>query len=310
MHSGFLREPITITNQKWNKSVIPLVSISCITYNHENYIRDAIEGFLMQKTTFPVEILIHDDASTDKTPEIIHEYEQRFPDLIFPIFQKENQYSKGIGVTRVYQFPRAKGKYIAMCEGDDYWTDPYKLQKLMDFMEANQDFSLCFHNSIIKYNQKKIKDKLFCDTTIPEISNTYDLINKFSIPTASIVFRKASLIIPEWFHYVYNGDYALALLISLNGKTKYISEVMSVYRKTSGGLNSKIKNSIVWFKIYEMLSYFDLYTHFNFHEEIVKRKEGLRDMIEISLSSEKSVIEKVLSFEYWQNKFRKFIFII
>ncbi len=295
----------------------PLVSVCIPTFNHMDFIEECLNGVLIQTTNFPYEIIICDDGSYDGTAEICRKYAEKHQDKI-------RLYDHNRAMTRVFDsngiiiqvcnwfwaLESARGKYIAICEGDDYWIDPYKLKKQVDFLEANQDFSLCFHNSIIKYHHKKIKDKLFCDATIPEISNTYDLINKFFIPTASMVFRKSSLIIPEWLHYVYNVDYALALLISLNGKIKYISEVMSVYRKTSGGLNSKIKNSIVWIKIYEMLSYFDLYTHFNFHEEIVKRKEGLRDMIKISLSSEKSRIEKVLSFEYWQNKFRKFIFII
>ena len=124
----------------------PIVSICCITYNHENYIRDAIEGFLMQKTTFPIEIIIHDDASTDKTAEIVKSYAEKHPDLILPILQAENQYSKGIPIS-TYAYPKARGKYIAFCEGDDYWTDPYKLQKQVDFLESNPDCSWCFHAS-------------------------------------------------------------------------------------------------------------------------------------------------------------------
>lgn len=106
----------------------PLVSICCITYNHAPYIRQCLEGFLIQKTTFPFEILIHDDASTDGTADIIREYEARYPHLIKPIYQVENQYSKGTKISSTYNYPRAKGKYIALCEGDDYWTDPLKLQ--------------------------------------------------------------------------------------------------------------------------------------------------------------------------------------
>ena len=104
-----------------------LVSICCITYNHEDYIADAIEGFLMQKTDFKYEVLIHDDASTDRTAEIIRKYERKFPNLIKPIYQTENQHSKGIKVGK-YNIERALGKYIALCEGDDYWVDPCKLQ--------------------------------------------------------------------------------------------------------------------------------------------------------------------------------------
>ncbi|MFW6224817.1 MAG: glycosyltransferase family 2 protein, partial [Bacteroidota bacterium] len=124
----------------------PLVSICCITYNHEKYIREAIEGFLRQKTSFPIEVLLHDDASNDGTSSIIRAYESKYPDLIFPIYQKENQYSKGVKISPTYNWPRARGKYIALCEGDDYWTDPLKLQKQVDFLEKNEEYSMCAHD--------------------------------------------------------------------------------------------------------------------------------------------------------------------
>ena len=121
----------------------PLVSVICNAYNHELYIRDALKGFVTQKTDFPLEILIHDDASTDKTADIIREYEAQYPDLIKPIYQTENQYSRG-GIGK-FQFPRAVGKYIAFCEGDDYWTDPLKLQKQVDALEAHPEVDICAH---------------------------------------------------------------------------------------------------------------------------------------------------------------------
>src|SRR3972149_8846841 len=123
----------------------PLVSVCCITYNHEAYIRNSIEGFLMQITTFPIEIIIHDDASIDNTSDIIREYEIKYPEIIKAIYQTENQWSKGIKPSPTYVWPRARGKYIALCEGDDYWTDPHKLQKQVDFMENHQEYSLCSH---------------------------------------------------------------------------------------------------------------------------------------------------------------------
>ena len=121
-----------------------MVSICCITYNQEAYIRDALDGFIKQKTNFQWELLIHDDASTDRTAEIIREYAKRYPDRIFPILQTENQYSQGLtNISGTFNFPRARGKYIAMCEGDDYWTDETKLQRQVDFMEAHPGCSLC-----------------------------------------------------------------------------------------------------------------------------------------------------------------------
>ena len=122
-----------------------IVSISCITYNHAPYIRQCLDGFLMQQTNFAYEVLIHDDASTDGTTEIIKEYEAKYPDIIKPIYEDENQWVKGRRGSAVFNFPRAKGKYIALCEGDDYWTDPLRLQKQVYFLEKHQECSLCCH---------------------------------------------------------------------------------------------------------------------------------------------------------------------
>ena len=113
-----------------------VVSTYCLAYNHEKFIRDALEGFVSQKTNFRYEVLVHDDASTDGTARIIREYEEKYPDIIKPIYQKENQYSKGIDIVGTIITPRLKGTYIAICEGDDYWTDPEKLQRQVDILEA------------------------------------------------------------------------------------------------------------------------------------------------------------------------------
>ena len=146
--------------QNWS-SETPLVSISCITYNHEPYIAQTLDGFLMQKTNFPFEVLVHDDASTDRTADIIREYEQNFPKIVKPIYQKENQYSQGKrDISETWNFPRAKGKYIAMCEGDDYWIDENKLQMQVDFLENNPDYGMCYTNfNLVSEKSKNIKQK-------------------------------------------------------------------------------------------------------------------------------------------------------
>lgn len=129
----------------------PLVSISCITYNHAPYIKDALEGFVSQKTDFPFEVLIHDDCSTDGTTEIIKEYARKYPDVIKPLYEKENQYQNGKPAgSNVWNLPRAQGKYIALCEGDDYWKDPDKLRKQVEFLEANPDYGMCFTDFDVK----------------------------------------------------------------------------------------------------------------------------------------------------------------
>lgn len=149
----------------------PLVSICCITYNHAPYIRKALDGFLMQEPPTGVnadeswyEILIHDDASTDGTTDIIREYTVKYPNKIFPLYEIENQYSQGKeNIIDMYNFGRAKGTYIAYCEGDDYWTDSLKLRKQVDFMESHPDYSVCFHT----YKNYMVKNDTYLDNTPP-----------------------------------------------------------------------------------------------------------------------------------------------
>ncbi len=217
----------------------PLVSICCITFNHENFIKDAIEGFLLQKTTFPIEIIIHDDASTDKTKEFIEIYRNKHPDLIIPIYQTVNQYSQGIKPLPNYVFPRARGKYIALCEGDDYWTDPYKLQKQVDFLENNEDYILCFTNTkIINSAGQTIKEK-FVDIYKKSSFDHYDM--PIFAPSLTRVFRNRHLEgLP--LTTVPGGDTYLLVWQSKFGKIKFIDEVTSIYRRHSQGIYSSLNN--------------------------------------------------------------------
>ena len=140
--------------QNWTGDVSkPLVSICCITYNHEAFIEDALQGFLIQETDFPFEILIHDDASTDKTVDIIRKYQANYPNLISPIYQKENQYSLGIKISPTFQYPRSKGVYIAYCEGDDFWHDPQKLQLQVEYLSAHAECGFV-HSDYDAYHQE------------------------------------------------------------------------------------------------------------------------------------------------------------
>lgn len=213
-----------------------MVSIICETYNHAPYVRQCIEGFLMQKTDFAIEILIHDDASSDGTPDIIREYAEKHPDLFKPIYQVENQYSKGVNIWHDIQFPRARGKYIAICEGDDYWTDPLKLQKQVEFLEKNADCSLCFHDVKVYAEVEKRYVKKF---NLPNYSRKYTSRHLFSkgwfVPTASILFVN-SWRCEDMLEYqrrncpLTGGDILLQLCLSKKGSLAYLSEVMGVYR--------------------------------------------------------------------------------
>ena len=119
-----------------------VVSVICMAYNHEAWIRDALEGIVTQQAPFRFEVLVHDDASTDGTVEIIRDYQARYPDLIVPVFQRENQYSRGEPVMQRFVAPLVRGRYVALCEGDDYWTDPFKLAKQVAALEARPEVDI------------------------------------------------------------------------------------------------------------------------------------------------------------------------
>jgi len=224
--------------KNWPVNVPPLVSITCIAYNHEKFIAVAIEGFLIQETNFPFEIIIHDDASTDKTQSIIKKYSDNYPNLIRTILQKENHWlGKGINATTTIVWPSCKGKYIAWCEGDDFWTDPNKLQKQVDFLEVNEDYAICFHRV---YELEDEKEPLVSKLNTSEREETYTIENLAAgnfIHTPSVVFRNGLIKrFPEWFVKAPVGDYPLYLIIAKHGKIKYFPEPMAVYRKHFGGL--------------------------------------------------------------------------
>jgi glycosyltransferase involved in cell wall biosynthesis len=208
----------------------PLVSICCITYNHEKFIREALDGFLSQETSFPIEIVIHDDASTDNTTSILQEYQKEYPHLIKIISQAENQYSqRGFGFISDL-FAQAKGKYIALCEGDDYWTDPLKLQKQVDFLEANSNFAICFHKVKIE-EQGQLKDDYITGGNPPTISSIVDLAKGNYIHTPSCVFRNnIPNILGANFSESPLGDYYIHMMNAQYGNIFHIDEVMAIYR--------------------------------------------------------------------------------
>tara|TARA_R110001583_G_scaffold8896_2_gene41975 strand:- start:24503 stop:25489 length:987 start_codon:yes stop_codon:yes gene_type:complete len=252
----------------------PLVSINCITYNHENYIAKTIEGFLIQKTTFPIEIVICEDASTDNTAKIIQEYVDKYPDLIIPLFQETNQYSKGKNPGFEIAMPKCRGKYIAHCEGDDYWTDPYKLQKQVDFMESNTEYSFIFHDCEIFDQKTGEKNLRVGNRQIDEVVNLESIILENNVPTASIMHRNILdfRLLPQWYLTISKGDYALVILLSERGLGKYLPDVMSVYRVHSGGVWS---GTNIAYRNNEDIKFFNfLYEQFSDQEvrEAIKRR--------------------------------------
>ena len=209
---------------------LPLASILCVTYNQVDYIRQCLDGLVMQQTDFPFEIIVYDDASTDGTQDIIREYEQKYSHIINPIYQTENQYSKRIRVFPTYIYPKAQGKYIAMCEGDDYWTDPLKLKKQVLFLEQNPDYSLVYTN----YRQYFQKTGMWKEPSegVDE-GDVYEslLCRRIRCQILTTCFRQDILEkmpnLPEDF---FHGDLKLFLSAALCGKFKYLPDITAVYR--------------------------------------------------------------------------------
>ncbi|UGV31816.1 glycosyltransferase [Halopseudomonas aestusnigri] len=216
-------------------SVAPLVSVLCATYNHRPYIEDAIKGFLLQKTSFPFEIVIHDDCSSDGTLEVLLDFKNRYPCIIRIIAQTENQYSRGYRpIPTASSF--ALGKYLAICEGDDFWIDSLKLECQKNQLEANPDVSMCFHNAY-RLNARVGTVDLFNKLDFPKTIRPRDIVLKgwFS-PTASFFLRKSVMDnVSRSLSDGANGDMLILLESSLAGSVVYDSDVRSVYRYLSSG---------------------------------------------------------------------------
>lgn len=224
-----------------------LVTVICITFNQEKYIRKALDGLLMQKTSFMYEILVHDDASTDCTPDIIKEYAERYPTIITPILQKENQYSRGVKITKDLLIPMARGKYIAVCEGDDYWTDPNKLQLQTDAMESHPECSMCVHKvQGISEDEKNrfrtfpIDDMETGKISAERIMHRMLAEGEWVFHTTSYFFRKADALEMnnkgcEFWNKPAYGDFSYMQMAALKGDFYYINRTMSTYRMGSLG---------------------------------------------------------------------------
>lgn len=228
-----------------------MVSVICNSYNHQNFIENCLNGFLSQECDFRTEILLHDDASEDNTQNLVKEKQKTYPLILDPIFQIKNQGKKGVNNWVKYQFPRAKGKYIALCDGDDYWTDPLKLQKQVDFLEQNPEFSFCWHPVDILGDDFEFPDG-------PDILTFELMLKNHYIPTCSLVFRRECILdLPTWMNQVQSGDIALELFLATKGLGKKLNYKMAVYRRHSGGVSQTAyhqrKGRIERIKIYNYL---------------------------------------------------------
>jgi glycosyltransferase involved in cell wall biosynthesis len=276
------------------KDYKPLVSAYCLAYNHGLYIRDALEGFVNQKTNFSYEVFVHDDASDDNTQEIIREYEKKYPHIIKGIYQKDNQYSKGIPIVRTYIAPLMQGKYIATCEGDDYWIDENKLQKQFDVMEGNKNLSACVHNTIFWFasnNKKKINYSRKYEGILPKEKIFKEGGSAYH--TSSVFMRKEYLFTPKEFSIKHCGDYSRAIYLGLCGDIYYFKKPMSVSRRGVPGSWSKRidrEKMLVMYKTsIEALRNADAYSQQKYHDAFyrsIRMQEFLKEMCENGISKQ------------------------
>ena len=270
-----------------------LVTVICTAFNQEGYIRKALDGLLMQKTNFLYEVIVHDDASTDRTPSIIREYAEKYPHIIVPILQKENQFSKGVWITNDLLLPMARGKYIAMCEGDDFWTDPNKLQMQADIMETYPECSVCVHSvQGISEDERKIirtfpKQEMESGV-IPAASVMNRMLAKgeWLFHTTSYFFRKIDALEMRereygfWIKSPY-GDFAYMLMAALRGDFYYINKGMSAYRM--GAVGSTVRRDMNLERrkqrnlcFIETVEDFDELTNRRFHEDVLEAARRYR----------------------------------
>lgn len=260
-----------------------MVSICCLAYNHEKYIRKCLDSLLMQKCDFKFEILINDDASTDNTADIIREYEKKYPDIFKPIYQKENQFSKGIrGTTLRVACSYAKGKYVALCEGDDFWTDPLKLQKQVDILEENQNCHMCVHKvKIVEENGSPTNDTLPNTVMKNGVISAKDFLEiicckSYAFQTSSYMFRRSDLTtfedLPNFIKVATTGDQTMQLFYCSLGDLYYFEDSMSCYRRCSVGswterIGNDKKNRVVHLKsMISMMKEYDKYTEYKYSD--------------------------------------------
>ncbi|HEY9167875.1 MAG TPA: glycosyltransferase [Lutibacter sp.] len=210
------------------------VSVCMITYGHEKYIEQAINGVLMQITDFEVELIVANDCSTDKTDDIIQNIIQNHPRASWIKYTKHDK-NLGMMPNFIWALQQCQGKYIALCEGDDYWTDPLKLQKQVDFLEANLDYNICFHRVQLIHQEENQIGEDTITRYVPETIDSDELAKGNCMHTPSVLLRN-NFIIPNWFKKVPTGDWVLYMIALKDKKIKKIEEVMAVYRVNNNGV--------------------------------------------------------------------------
>lgn len=268
--------------EKWQGSIDhPIVSIRCSTYNHELYIEDAIDSFLKQETNFPFEIIIHDDASTDNTANLVKKYEIKYPSIIKAVYEDENQLSKHNRFVILHMLnEKTKGKYIASCEGDDYWIDNYKLQKEVDYLEKHPECSLVLTSCYEEYgNGVREENRPFDKSGI--LSHEDVILEKKKLPpTCSMIFPSIYEInMPDFYKLAPVGDKPRRLYLNTVGYIYFLDEITCVHRNdVNGSFAKRVSNDADYAKyIYDgMIEFYNKYnehTNYKYEREISYAKD-------------------------------------
>lgn len=232
-------EPLRVEMEimkNWGGVCEPVVSICCPTFNHVNYIEDTIRGFLAQETNFSFEIIIRDDCSSDETADIIKSYTNKYPNIIYPIFEAENTFSKGVCPLHAI-LNKAEGEFLAYCEGDDYWVDPFKLQKQVDFLKKNKDYVITY-SSVVGFDENGDVEN-YIEGATRDLEST-ELQKAPPINSPTVCFRNLITELPYEYRCAGFGDMFIWSLLGKYGKGKYLSDVKaSKYRIHDGGVFSK-----------------------------------------------------------------------
>jgi glycosyltransferase involved in cell wall biosynthesis len=258
----------------------PKVTVCVITYNHEKYISQCLQSIFDQGTDFNFEIVIGDDCSKDSTRVFVLDFLSKYPNMIIPLFHEQNigPIANWLKVLSV-----ARGEYIAFCEGDDYWIDRSKLKKQVEFMDANPTYSMSFHNARIEYDDGSGKPpQLFNPIEQKKILSLTDVIKKWQIASSSMLFRNDLVSLPSWYKDIYNGDYALHLLLAGKGAIGYQSEIMSVYRKHPTSFSGVVRTDSGFYqkRSIELFQHFlEYYKETNTLRQIRKKIRSLKRSI-------------------------------
>jgi len=246
------------------------VSVCMIAYNHGRYIAQALDSVLGQETSFPVEIIVGEDCSEDSTRQILVEYSERFPGRIRPLLADRN---RGMMVNFLSTLAACRGRYVAVCEADDYWLGTSKLQKQVDYLESHPGCSVSFHNAYMEENGQR---RLFHQGLRGEAFGGPDLLKRWLIPTASAVFRNPGFsAFPDFFYSATHGDLLLFLLLAERGSLDYLDEVMSVYRLHPGGVTTSFAGTDFNRRQIDFLRRLDAHFEHKYRDPLMRRVAAL-----------------------------------